>query len=632
MRPVFVILTLFVAVSCFAQKSNDLVIDYANGTKVKEIIVDLSKPLNIELKNCDKTKTKKFVLEISYKGADMPAVNLECNKKTPVPLRFIDTKGKASATFTLKADEEEKDDKKMTVEFYVKPNGEMGPTESGGADDTPVKKPENKKPLPDYNFDFISPRFLISGYTPTMDCRYPVLTYSACCNSTGLHFEPGDSNQDALRYYTRFSKNNGVTFLIKDFNTLKYDITVSSEYENNFTDMPAMIKAVYTLMAPAGFVESAQTDSLLEELQLELSKIVKLNKDLKKYLEKKMQDDCINSDELEKAKMEYDSTIRKAFGIAPDDPLVFTTVYDRAKAAEIANGKVTNPNYDFNKEIQDLYTLPVTPDSLVNETRKLVNFLFNTRFEYQYNVPKLENADAIVFTVNLKPKQGMTGSIYVVDQKIRVPIRYGMKVDFSTGLYYSSIRSNTYALKNVYDATKPDSLIGKDIVNEQGGEKGRTGGVTALMHVYPRLGSFQPAFTFGVGGSLDLNYSLLFGGSLLFGRENRFGLSAGLNFSSIKVISNKYYDNGVLIRQKPDVSTVDTYNKMKRGFFMSFTYSLGLTKKTQEVSTGAGPAQPAPANTDQGSGGDTGNAKADSGGGDSGQPDNSGKAKTKTKS
>jgi hypothetical protein len=299
-----------------------------------------------------------------------------------------------------------------------------------------------------------------------------------------------------------------------------------------------------------------------------------------------------------------------------------------AKAAEIINGKKDNPDYNFNKEIQDLYTLLVTPDSLVNETRKLINFLFSTRFEYQYNVPKLENADAIIFTLNIKPKQGMTGSINVVDQKIKVPIRWGLKVDFSTGLYYSNVRSNMYALKNVYDATKPDSVIGKDIINEQDGEKGRTGGVTALMHVYPRLGSFQPAITFGVGGSLDLNYSLLFGGSILFGRENRFGLSGGFNFSSIKVLSNKYYDNGVLIRQKPDVTTVDTYNTMERGAFLSFTYSLGLTKKTQDVSANAGPTEAAAVKTGQGSGG-TDSASTD-GGGSSEQGSDSGNGKTKT--
>lgn len=130
-----------------------------------------------------------------------------------------------------------------------------------------------------------------------------------------------------------------------------------------------------------------------------------------------------------------------------------------------------------------------------------------------------------------------------------------------------------------------DSLIGKDIVIE---DAGKTGGVTALMHVYPRLSNvIQPSLTFGVGTSLDLNYSPLFGGSIMFGRENRFALSGGYNFSNVKVVSAKYPINGHFERLKPDVVTLDTYNRFKRGGFLSVTYSLGLTKKTQEATATA---------------------------------------------
>src|SRR5690606_15641530 len=162
----------------------------------------------------------------------------------------------------------------------------------------------------------------------------------------------------------------------------------------------------------------------------------------------------------------------------------------------------------------------------------------NTKFHYQYSIPQLQNADKIIFNISINPKKNMEGAIHMTDELIEVPLRGGWKIDFSTGFYYSNVKNREFGLK---DVIRGDTLSAKEIIDEGVKNAGRhTAGITALMHIYPRVGSVQPSLTFGVGKSLDLNYSFLFGGSLLLGKDNRFAISSGFNFSNVKTLSNKY--------------------------------------------------------------------------------------------
>lgn len=130
---------------------------------------------------------------------------------------------------------------------------------------------------------------------------------------------------------------------------------------------------------------------------------------------------------FEKEKAGIAKNIRTAFSIpVATKPLAFNSEYEKAKSTLIIEKKKGNKDYSsqqFNEEIRKLYSLKVIPDTLVFETSKLLNFLFSTKFEYQYNVPKLDNVDEITFTLNIKPKKGTNGSINVIDKKITVPMK-----------------------------------------------------------------------------------------------------------------------------------------------------------------------------------------------------------------
>jgi len=588
------LLSLCLAASQSKAQNNAIVLDYSAPLKLNTTKVDVNKPLLISLKHCDIPFSKTFQVELLYKSAALKPVKLDCSKETSVPIKSIFKDKTNEITFTILADQKKEGDKGYSFSFYVQPDGviaaskiQPGAVQPNGAQ--PITPGERVK---EFSVDFLS------GTLPAertavkqLECRYPMVTYDLCCNCYKIRdMDSTDTTKKkevikgSLRYYSRAEKNKGVVFLVKNINTFIYDVTVGSEYENLATEEPELFKTVYTLISGGTAEGQSAAD---DELKAEMARQVKLNADLKRYLaEKIMQDACPSSDQFEKEKIAIGANIIKVFGPGPVESS-FAQNYERLKAEFIKQNESAEKPYDFNKEVQDLYSLPITPDSLVRETRKVLLMIMNTKFEYQYNIPQLDNADFLNFSLNIEPKKDKKGNIRVLNQPISIPIRGGVKVDFSTGLYYSSISNSKYALR---DYILTDTLRGKDIRGENGDQNGKgTVGVMALMHVYPRLGDLQPAFSFGFGKALDLNYSVLAGGSIMFGKRNRFALSGGINFSSVKVLSAKYFDDqGVLIRQPKEAGTLDTFNKIKTGGFIGFSYSLS-GKKTQQAAAADSP-------------------------------------------
>ncbi|OQP58273.1 hypothetical protein A3860_08110 [Niastella vici] len=583
----FPIFLLLASLQSMAQNKT-ITLDYSKPLTIDSQKVDVTKPLVIHATNCKSSITNPLKIEILYGNADKPSQTLVCDKDIAVdiPAIFKTDGAKQEITVSIRADKTKAGDNELTVSFKIKPDGTL----TSASQQTPDGKPGTAgTPLPESTVDFVNPAYLTAVYKAPDNCRKPVVTYNPCCNIYAVKDnETTADEKEYLRYYSRLSKNKGVVFLIKNFNTFKYDITLSNTFDNNVTEEPALFKTVFTLMSPSAV--AAKTPGM----EAELVRLVKLNKDLKNYLDKKMNDgDCISSTDFETEKKAIVDKIKTEFKTA-GDVLNFDDPYNTAKDKFITTERLNNPAYssaDFNKRMQTEYSLPVTPDSIVTETKKILRLLVNTSFEYQYNVPQLQNADAITFNLNIKPKEGINAPVHVTDQPITIPIRFGWKVDFTTGVYYSSMRNEKYALRDVIQG---DSVIGKDLVKEGGDNFGKSSvGINALMHIFPRLGHVQPALSLGVGTSLDLNYSLLLGASVILGRQNRFALSAGANWSSIKTLSAKYLDdNGKMVRQVKTVTSIDMHSKVKSGFFVSLTYSLGLTSKTQKVAGTENTAKP----------------------------------------
>ncbi|MEM9000794.1 MAG: hypothetical protein AAGB24_11070 [Bacteroidota bacterium] len=242
----------------------------------------------------------------------------------------------------------------------------------------------------------------------------------------------------------------------------------------------------------------------------------------------------------------------------------------------------------YNKKVKADFQMQTTPDALVTETVKLLNTLQQTTLRYQYNVPKIQNANAIVFSMSLKPKDGTNGGLHMEKEELSIPIINNFTIEASTGFYSSPISNAKYSLR---DSLVQDTVVSKIIVRDRGTGK-TTIGAAAFIHPSYRVSkNIRLIGSLGFGSSTELNYSLLLGGGIMIGQRNRLAISAGWNYSSVKTISNKYLPdqsgtnqeqvvNGFNLQSK-EVTGVDRVNTMKESSFFSVSYSFGFKKPQQ---------------------------------------------------
>lgn len=558
-----------------SSKDNTITIDLRDQKANINAAIDFNNPVTLTFENCDLIYAKNIRIGLTYKAQTKPLAELDCNK--PFVLDFnklLGEKPGSGIEISLVADAKSMNDNSFEFTFEVDPSGKL-------ISNTII--PAVKEVLKS-DVEFVDPQFFNPVAAPAFDVKgLTRVEYNPCTNKYSV-FKSGSTDiEKHIRFYNQMKKNTGVIFLIKDFNTLKYDITVGKEFVSNFTDVPGLFTAAGDLLADLPELTSTEkTKSLGPELAL----ITKLNQDLNEFFKIKMKDlDCICLTDFEDQKSKIIAQIKKEFNIADTvNILDFSKDYRTMRTQHIEKMKETNKDYNsvkFNEDFKKAFGMEMTPDALVQQTRMVLSTLVNTKFLYQYNVPQLQNADKIVFNLSINPKKDVGGVMHMTDELIEIPLRGGWKIDFSTGFYYSNIKNKEFGLR---DVIRGDTLSAKEVVDEGGKDFGKhTAGITALMHIYPRMGSVQPALTFGVGKGLDLNYSFVFGGSLLMGRDNRFVISSGYNYSNVKTLSNRYLDvdNNLMEVDKSATSVVNV-NRFKRGGFLSLTYSFGA-KKVQKA-------------------------------------------------
>ena len=597
----FVIFLLF-ALEATAQ--NAIVVNFDSKSVAATIKLDAKKPVQFRFKNCkelpDNARRYTFSVGTQKVKQDLfdctTTLSLEVFKtiekyKAPAKVSFIVWDGSGWPAFQIDYEIEASGNAKMSVVAGAgkKNTGVQSDTipkaaDKGQKSDSLSKsKDAPSKKLVD-STEFV-PQAYLKADDPMVgtSCFYPRVEYNLCCPGSG--FKVYNTEKDKadgkpksyLLYRTTFQKNQGVHFFYYNANLLKYDLGIATNYEMSSSTVPALYNTLFTLMMPKALTQSGVADPLAEQL----GKIIKLNTDLKAFLKKQLTaEDCIDLPAVEQQKKVIFKRIESAFKVG--SPEQFNQSYVEIK--EQLKKSESVENVEFNELVKEKYSLKTTPDSIVIETKKLIEAIDAIGLSYYYIVPQLQNADAITFTLNVKPKEGGNGTKHITAEPITVPLRGGWKVDFSTGFYYSSVRNQEYSLK---DVMRGDSVIAKSIVSERGDKNGRGAfGVTAQANIYPRLGTVQPAVTVGLGGSLDLNYSFLLGGGLVIGKSNRFMLSGGWNLSSRKVLSDKYDDVASGQGNLPkSTTTLDTRNALKSGFFLSLTYSLSLNIKKQQASS-----------------------------------------------
>lgn len=254
-----------------------------------------------------------------------------------------------------------------------------------------------------------------------------------------------------------------------------------------------------------------------------------------------------------------DETVRTHF--KNDDAKLKASIIGLSYEVEVLKKKVEG--YDYTK--------------LFEEVNQLLAELNNPNNYFVSSDPVQANKDVINYNVKITPRKGIESltALETRNFNVEVPIKGGVKIDFSTGLF---VTSGLYDRKYSTVPTSGDTT--KSIITEDKNNSIAQLSLGVLMHVSPKsIGYFKPGFTFGLGlNSTDLSNAQVFvGGSAMFGSNERFIVSTGVSLANVDYLKGKYSLNEQQNNSEIDDSL--TEKAMRPGWFISFTYNLTNKKK-----------------------------------------------------
>ncbi|WP_144915197.1 hypothetical protein [Mucilaginibacter frigoritolerans] len=237
-----------------------------------------------------------------------------------------------------------------------------------------------------------------------------------------------------------------------------------------------------------------------------------------------------------------------------------------------------------------------------SSVKQLYDLALNKKVTYSSTITELTVPDVDAFNVHIRTKNVKTD---LTNKQFNV--QSGLKIDFSTGVIYSSLGNQTFvtgsqifqykdAVQTVNPTTgaitttyNPNLLsVTRTVIYKN---ESRAFGAGVLAHVYIRTGGY---FDFGVASGVFLNSSQiqgLLGPSIMLGNATkRFCISGGIAAGQVSQLSaenQQYYYNGKSqvydnINDVPQAytstSTPATVNHMKYdGWFIALTYNLSTT-------------------------------------------------------
>lgn len=240
-------------------------------------------------------------------------------------------------------------------------------------------------------------------------------------------------------------------------------------------------------------------------------------------------------------------------------------------------------------------------DYIINEfnhddSTSLASFLKNYGEFQKFNVPqtylpiaKVGNYDELGITIKVTPKEGMLTGLNFDSTTNRIPftVYNGIKVDVSTGFFYSFIDQPSYSIRK--DSTVVPSSTGADSIKSRSGsiikESGVNGrmGFASMIHIYSRWGKdVNVSLSLGIGLTLidDPQLRYMGGISLLLGRTNRIAITAGYMGGKVKELSDRYLNEDKSYRVvSSSENQLSTKTIMKGNFFFGVGYNFPLLKR-----------------------------------------------------
>lgn len=144
--------------------------------------------------------------------------------------------------------------------------------------------------------------------------------------------------------------------------------------------------------------------------------------------------------------------------------------------------------------------------------------------------------------------------------------------DFSTGIFYTNLYEKDY-----YLASRTEEI--NDVLQESEFKGDFSVGALAQLSY-----KFKPDFRMGpaLGASIspfDGNIRFLLGLGALVGEKQIIGLSAGISFGQMEVLSGSIERDGFGPHLPENVNRIPTFTKTRAGIFLGITYNFMRTKK-----------------------------------------------------
>jgi hypothetical protein len=264
----------------------------------------------------------------------------------------------------------------------------------------------------------------------------------------------------------------------------------------------------------------------------------------------------------------------------------FKTSYELYLANDKVKEKYNNDESKTKASVASLYNeveslRTAVENSKYSEIFQNINSLY-TELRNKNNFcvvsdPVQAEKDIIVFNIKITPRKDINSPNALESRNFMttVPVKGGMKIDFSTGLF---ITTNLYNRRYSVSLSSTDTL--SSIINEDNNNSQAQISLGALMHISPRFtNNIKPAVTLGFGlNSTDIsNANVFIGASAILGSQEKFIVSTGLSLSNIDYLKGKYNLNTEYATKK--IESDLTEKTIRGGWFISFTYNLTNKKK-----------------------------------------------------
>ena len=431
-----------------------------------------------------------------------------------------------------------------------------------------LNKKSNEPPIAQKPTHVYKPLTLPTSSRPEIKCetcleKERVIQYNFSNNELRTFWPKGNRLLRQRFWYGLPRVRKEFSFRVINVNPFRYDIKIENELVSLYPDTTPILTQAFTASSVA---VAASEDSVSEESDLEKAMKQFKVQLVAKIIELRDAGDCLSPCDTVYAVNRKIITFFQQYGYEEKESL------ETYLTREL--GLNNEPKEDDVKKFAEFNSI----------IKVYTAFRSTGSGTVYYHIPQTQNVDQYLFTLNVTPKEGVSTGSRVINQPILVDVLGGLRVDASTGLFFTNLLDDKYSLRTDSTLNNGPYVKSKTIIKETGNN--RDFGVSSLLHFYPKMTTFvNLAASLGAGVTINDKPKVryLMGGSLLLGRDNRVSITAGWSFGYVDQLSSKYTYLSSGTTANYSETSVPMQKVFKKSSFFSITYNIPIGRKKEEV-------------------------------------------------